>query len=538
MSKKRQPRSIRFYMMLSILPLTAVLLFSCFYLRMDLDRVSENTEIILSEAIPSFEDTQQALSFFTELDYCVNTIATSSKENEAAKAYVTARNLLREHNHLITVRDQLTRIGRNLRWMMRMRQQLDENRSKMLSAYQITYLYLVDIHFSEGVPFDITRSTFLNHNVLHSFTESDLRIIDRLKENAEPFVQYCARTDLDLENTRRCSTFNSVYEDLLHSCLALYRVSRDIESLHNSTAKLISTSGRGFATSELDVISSDLEDIKQTAIFYKNLITLLMVGAILLLILHHAALQLVIVRPLTYLSNVIHNFAVFREIPARFKSSQIKELREIEALLPSVLTEVQKTASQNDFLKKANQDLRDISLIDELTQVHNRRAMRNYERDYDNSASSYVILMVDIDYFKAFNDTLGHLMGDEVLVKTAAALASHVDKGDMVFRYGGEEFCVVLNGINLEAAVAVGDRLRKAIEELAIYNPALQRNLSISVGVSSQKPTGVVDQPMSVFVAQADAALYQAKKQGRNCTCLYTEDLEFNPKSEFNKSAS
>ncbi len=537
MSKNRQPRSIRFYMMLSILPLTAILLFSCFYLRMDLDRVSENTEIILSEAIPSFENTQQALAFFTELDYCVNTIGTASREDEAAKAYVTARNLLREYNHLVTVRDQLTRIGRNLRWMMRMRQQLDETRSKMLSAYQITYLYLLDIHFSEGVPFDITRSTFMNHNVLHSLHENDLRFVDRIKENAEPFVQFCARTDLDLENVRRCATFNVAYEDLLQSCLTLFRVSRDIDSLHNSTAKLISSSGRGFATSEMDVISSDLEDIKQTATFYKNLITLLMVGAILLLILHHAALQIVIVRPLTYLSNIIHNFAAFREIPARFKPSQIKELREIEAVLPSMLTEVQRTASQNDFLKKVNQDLRDISLIDELTQVHNRRAFRNYAHEHEKATSSYVILMVDIDFFKAFNDTLGHLMGDEVLVKTASALASHVDKGDVVFRYGGEEFCVVLNGITLEEAVGVGDRLRQAISELGIYNPALQRNLSISVGVSSQKPTGVTDQPMSFFVAQADAALYEAKKQGRNCTCLYTEDLEMNPKRELKEAS-
>lgn len=156
------------------------------------------------------------------------------------------------------------------------------------------------------------------------------------------------------------------------------------------------------------------------------------------------------------------------------------------------------------------------ALRDPLTGAGNRIAMeqtltREIEvaRRHNQPLS---LLMLDIDHFKRVNDTFGHTAGDEVLRTIAQSLKTQLRNIDRVFRYGGEEFLVVLSGTDSEAAGLIGERLRQAT--MALDYPMLDHplELSISLGCSTLLPAETADS----LLRRADTALYVAKREGRN----------------------
>ena len=139
--------------------------------------------------------------------------------------------------------------------------------------------------------------------------------------------------------------------------------------------------------------------------------------------------------------------------------------------------------------------------------------------------TSLSLLMVDIDHFKAYNDTYGHVEGDTCLKKVAQGLASslqrHVDK---VARYGGEEFTVILPGTDDEGAMQVAERMKEEIARMDIEHCGSDtcEKVTISIGVSTVLPTREIKSTQ--LVDAADKALYQAKEAGRNRCCA--ENIE------------
>jgi diguanylate cyclase (GGDEF)-like protein len=181
----------------------------------------------------------------------------------------------------------------------------------------------------------------------------------------------------------------------------------------------------------------------------------------------------------------------------------------------------ERLAETTRHLGSAIETLHRISTQDGLTGMFNRRhfdeTLALEWRRGARSHSSLSLLMVDIDYFKPFNDTAGHQAGDECLRRVAEALSECVQRaGDLVARYGGEEFAVLLPETDAEQALQIANRLRERIEALDLAHPASPLgHVTISVGVASVIPprdgSGSGD-----FVRVADAALYDAKRQGRN----------------------
>jgi diguanylate cyclase (GGDEF)-like protein len=178
-------------------------------------------------------------------------------------------------------------------------------------------------------------------------------------------------------------------------------------------------------------------------------------------------------------------------------------------------------------LERLNADLAEVARTDSLTGAGNRRRL---DEDLVGLHSrsrrhgwAYSVAMFDIDWFKAFNDTYGHLAGDDALRAVAQALVRSGRASDNVYRYGGEEFVVVLADESDGACLAV-ERWREAIQKLAIPHEGSPFGVvTVSAGVATA-PTGVEIEAEGV-VARADAALYEAKQQGRNrvCACSDTE---------------
>jgi diguanylate cyclase (GGDEF)-like protein len=167
-----------------------------------------------------------------------------------------------------------------------------------------------------------------------------------------------------------------------------------------------------------------------------------------------------------------------------------------------------------------NQELDMISRRDPLTGLGNRRPLEEIlaecERDADLPDDLSVVL-IDIDHFKMFNDTAGHQAGDICLKKIATIIESETrDNAHHAFRFGGEEFIVVLRATDLSAGIRIAERMRRAIEEAAIPHPALPSGsvVTASFGVACARPGKEIR--AADIVAGADAALYAAKHNGRN----------------------
>jgi diguanylate cyclase (GGDEF)-like protein len=180
--------------------------------------------------------------------------------------------------------------------------------------------------------------------------------------------------------------------------------------------------------------------------------------------------------------------------------------------------------------KRAQQILKKYSMEDGLTGLANRRrfdeALENEWQRAIRERQPLALIMMDIDYFKAFNDIYGHQAGDEGLKKVAACLRKNVRRaGDLVARYGGEEFVVVLPNTDLEGGRDVAEAMQRTVRDMKLRHKGAQGrdHLTISAGVAAIIPGR--GHASTELLEKADKALYRAKGSGRDCVRLDTQSL-------------
>lgn len=164
-------------------------------------------------------------------------------------------------------------------------------------------------------------------------------------------------------------------------------------------------------------------------------------------------------------------------------------------------------------LEEANERFRELSSLDGLTEIANRRRFDEFfEQEWRRSLRDslpFSLIFFDIDFFKAYNDTYGHLAGDDCLRQVVQAIRGTLNRpGDLLARYGGDEFVIALPGTPREGAVRVAETMRGKVEAMAM-------GVTISLGVASCAPGHRF--PSTCLTTAADRALYQAKHEGRNC---------------------
>ena len=174
--------------------------------------------------------------------------------------------------------------------------------------------------------------------------------------------------------------------------------------------------------------------------------------------------------------------------------------------------------NKNDVIKKINfmyTQTRQLSITDGLTNLYNRRHFEmTFDREFNRAKrykSELSLAVIDIDLFKSFNDTYGHSCGDYVLKELAYLLVQNFRQTDLIFRYGGEEFVILLTETPLENAFIPLERLRKAVENRFRYK-GQDLKVTISGGISSNND---IENLWDMFDL-ADKALYKAKECGRN----------------------
>ena len=187
-----------------------------------------------------------------------------------------------------------------------------------------------------------------------------------------------------------------------------------------------------------------------------------------------------------------------------------KQVAELEVRI----SELTKMQLEKDFLEG-------LSLQDDLTKIYNRRGLDKFYNMHWSNCLRYKlpcsVMMIDIDEFKNYNDNYGHLQGDQVIKAVAAAMEKSLFRSeDLVGRYGGEEFLVVMPNVDLEGAVIAAKRIQYEIKKLNIKHEFAsgRRRITVSIGIATLTP--VLGMNSQVLIDQADQKMYEAKKNGRN----------------------
>lgn len=200
-----------------------------------------------------------------------------------------------------------------------------------------------------------------------------------------------------------------------------------------------------------------------------------------------------------------------------------------KVILQAKIGAMERIANMSRQLHQLNEKLVHLSQRDSLTQLYNRRSFEEKAQEAWRLAmrnkTPLTILLFDIDYFKRYNDTYGHVSGDECLRKVAQTIASCFNRpGDVVARYGGEEFIALLPNTHLSGAKHTAETIRAAVENLQIpheASPEYQR-VTLSIGGASLKYTTGTN--LENQIETADQALYQSKSAGRNCAHIRSHE--------------
>ena len=227
---------------------------------------------------------------------------------------------------------------------------------------------------------------------------------------------------------------------------------------------------------------------------------------------------------------------VIARIENQLKIQRLKgELQEKNRVLEQknvlLLQEIAQRKKAESALRKANHKLQKLVCIDGLTQVSNRRKFDEYiKQEWEKIGREnhpLSLILCDIDYFKAYNDTYGHPAGDECLKQVAQAISQAAKRpADLVARYGGEEFAIILPHTNYTGALSVARNIQREIQQLDIKHCASDvcDIVTISLGICTMIPTE--EESLEALIGNADKALYQAKQTGRNCYCTYLPQPE------------
>lgn len=212
-----------------------------------------------------------------------------------------------------------------------------------------------------------------------------------------------------------------------------------------------------------------------------------------------------------------------------YKSLYTNESGEIEGIVGVIVDTTQQKNLENT-LRDKNFELSIALQKDHLTQIQNKLAfdMKLYEKVEFYSRypekGHFLLMILDIDHFKVVNDTYGHKIGDEVLKVVSSIISNLIRKTDMFFRIGGEEFALIIDGINLENSKLLAEKILKTIQEHKILNID-NKNVTISIGIAefNVEVKKKIEERIKTFFQKADSALYAAKNNGRNQFKIFEE---------------
>jgi len=220
-----------------------------------------------------------------------------------------------------------------------------------------------------------------------------------------------------------------------------------------------------------------------------------------------------------------HGASDYITLPFKFKELLARINNQIR-----IRNAIKDLEEKNRELTKRNEILEQLAITDSLTELYNKGyILKRLKSELLRSArynEPLSLIMIDIDFFKRINDSLGHIAGDNTLRELSKVLVKSVRDVDIVARYGGEEFIVLCPNTSISGAAILAERIRENVQNTAFHVGNIDIRLTVSLGLSSLSPssTAIVDIDTSKLIEEADSALYMAKASGRNKVAVHTDE--------------
>ncbi len=519
----RAIRRVSAYRFLALLMLPAVLLLGGAGLAvfLSLDTIRVITDSLEEKHLPGILNSQRTMDNLNVLRGEAAVVFMAEDPRQRRAALLKARALVAEF-----VFEQSPRIRDTAKIVQDLLQELAAARKRSDEASD--RLHLNELHLSSMLgrlkpALGDVRTLEPTHNSRHvtsAIREKDKAQYERARKSFVPVLELCRRTDINAMQRETCAAFQRDMRvvgqawnekgEADQEALALWKeLDITLEGL-NSAA-----SGEEFQRAYAGMEGLRAEARSMRVGFYLSIALLAVILLAGVVVLHRHILL-----PISLAAQELRQIR-FGSPSRPLPPVRIHELQQLLDLVPSLRVYLTELAARSGALEQEKNRYESLSLVDALTGVANRRS---FDARLAESARcvSVGMLMIDVDLFKNYNDSLGHLAGDKCLADVARAMQATLYRhNDTLFRYGGEEFTVILEDITERQALAVAERLMARIRSLRLPHPdsVVASHVTVSIGVAvARREEGCSGADL---VARADNALYQAKAGGRDRICLY-----------------
>lgn len=523
--------AFRPFIALFFVPMVALLLFMTgLFVTFNSDIETESTRVT-KEAVMRIMNTQSAALRLEALRSALSTLSDTADPQSAQNAYHEAKSLLTTASldrHGETKAGMSNLLG-TVETVWAQRQAFDAKAQAVDTLWQTLYFKMMTISAlsaganpgqlptMEGAARELTLQTDAIE-AMHAM----------VKRAMDGYSYMCSRSAI---SSRLAFT-----DDLIIQCRQLRRTEDDLHKAIDELGELRALFGEEIASMDKDAVAleqhfadieardliSDIDVVTQLTARYRPWLGALLVAVILLVVIAGFGI-FAVMRPIDRLLKALHAYRQEGSKPGDGMRSRIREFNDLISWLRLFVELTDQEQAKRTAIASKYTELLTEAHRDSLTGVANRRALQEALTRGVALLPDTAVLMIDIDHFKVLNDTRGHLFGDRILARMGEVLRRNVSHKDNVYRYGGEEFCVVLTGVSPMQAQSVANRLLTRVRRISRLTAEESRDgesatpMTISIGISSVT-TRLGEVPLETLIAEADEALYRAKALGRNRT--------------------
>ena len=528
--------SLRSYLLIVVLPLLVLVCISVSLLWSDIQSIKQRSQYFhdnMSSKIVTIKDT---INFMNGVNHKIYLTGFASLQ-VAHETYEDLALLLHKDNlknFKDPLKSSLTTIKIELDKFIEQRDSISKLFSEVSDNWLLMLDDLIDIYRLENIKFKGNRAEVVSITTLHglSFSGKETRLL--LQSLTEPIDLICKKELKNNNKTHlfeRCASLDKKIIELQHDLKILEAAFNFFDNRYQRLVSMVDKASKNYYDTQERVVGgkiSSLHDDITTTSRALSIVIFIFIG---LLIVEHLIVYFICLKPLSAISEVLSYFNRHLKPPKILPKVPLKEAQSIFRLLYPIFNNYTHVSQQNLVLSERFDKLKVLTYIDDLTKIRNRRAFNEFLDETCNVILRNVaVLMIDIDFFKKVNDSAGHMHGDRVLYLIAKCLRENVWKEDFVYRYGGEEFCIILPDITQDNAYHVAKRLCYEVEKMNIPHPAfVDTPITVSIGVSSvleEKDNRIFN--CNDLIAQADSALYEAKLAGRNRAMLFSDRCHIN----------
>lgn len=509
--------SLKIFILLSVVIIILPLFMTFLYLYNGFKSIEEVASITKSQYLPRIVDKQRMLNNIEILRRQVLLIHCSGSPEDIRQARVVARALLAEaaFDRTPDIHDRINNITPALAAFTDLKEkyliaekELQRNEAhleRMLGRFSA----LTEARFPISAVHDARRlpsSSGIEADAENDDAAESFKIIERICSSTPSLTSDCKKfyyhSDLVSRNWKTIQNFHA----------ESVRLREQIEQSLDALLDYVSTA-------EVLKISSDMGHVGNIISYVRLKFFIFLCGTAVLLFIIFCGMYYNMINPLIRMTDFLNDIRLGKQIK-KPPLARIKEIQQLMDVMPILHTAIERLNMRTDLLMRERDEYRKLSMLDHLTNIQNRLALEEQKKS-DIPELPLAVVMIDIDFFKKYNDTLGHIKGDEALITLAQIIKDNLHRhADRLYRYGGEEFIIVLPGVDPDTVATVSERILESVRRHAVPHPASPFGiLTVSMGCACRLLGDLT--PLGDLIDQADKALYTSKREGRNRVSLF-----------------